>query len=239
MIKLLILDQEGTLYKNKRLLYKIRENTQEFFCKKLAINKEDYSDWYSKNKKDFPNIFEALKKFNIPIEEYHARVFDIVNPGNYLKKEKLLFRVLKKSGIPIYVVTSSSKNYSKKALEVLGICGLIKEAISLSKEKQNKIKIYNEIIATEKVNSKEVCIVGDNWDTDLREAKEEGFKTVLIGEKDEKPFMIKSIHDLLSAINQFNYPKIEFFNWEKVEKIVSKLEGEIKSSKFYPDLLVG
>jgi len=57
MIKLLILDQEGTLYRNKRLLYKIRENTQEFFCKKLSINKDDYSDWYSKNKKDFPNIF--------------------------------------------------------------------------------------------------------------------------------------------------------------------------------------
>ena len=115
----------------------------------------------------------------------------------------------------------------------------MKEAISLSKEKQDKIKIYNEIIKAEKVNSKEVCVVGDNWDTDLKEAKEEGFKTVLIGEKDEKPFMIKSIHDLLSVINQFNYPKIDFFDWEKVDKIVSKLESKIKFSKFQPDLLIG
>ena len=239
MIKLLILDQEGTLYKNKRLLYKIRENTQEFFCKQLSIDKENYFEWYSKNKKDFPNIFEALRRFNIPIEEYHARVFDIVNPGNYLKKEKLLFRVLKKTGIPIYVVTSSSKNYSKKVLGILGISGLVKAAISLSKEKQNKIKIYNEIITTEKLASKEVCVVGDNWDTDLKEAKEEGFKTVLIGEKDDKPFFIRSIHSLLSAINQFNYPKIDFFDWKKVDKIISKLESEIKFSKFYPDILVG
>jgi hypoxanthine phosphoribosyltransferase len=162
-----------------------------------------------------------------------------VNFKGYLNKDNSLFKILKKLGIPIYVVTSSSKNYSKRVLESLGIYGLVKKSISLSNEKQNKIEIYNEIIKTEKVNSKEVCIVGDNWDTDLKEAKEEGFKTVLIGEKDEKPFMIKSIHDLLSAINQFNYPKIELFNWEKVEKIVSELVGEIKSSKFYPDLLVG
>lgn len=239
MIKLLILDQEGTLYKNKRLLYKIRENTQEFFCKKLSINKEDYHDWYSKNKKDFPNIFEALKKFNITIEDYHSHVFDIVNPKDYLNKDNTLFKILKKLGISIYVVTSSSKNYSKKVLESLGIYGFVKKAISISTEKQNKIDIYNEIIRTEKINSKEVCVVGDNWDTDLKEAKEEGFKTVLIGEKDETPFMIKSIHNLLSVINQFNYPKIDFFDWEEVDKIISKLESKINFSKFYPDLLVG
>ena len=239
MIKLLILDQEGTLYKNKKLLYKIQENTQELFCKKLSIDKKDYSDWYSKNKKDFPNIFEALKKFNIPIEEYHSQVFDIVNPKDYLNKDGSLFNIFKKLGIPIYIVTSSSKDYSRMVLESLGIYGLVKKAISLSNKKQNKIEIYNEIIKTEKVNSKEVCIVGDNWDTDLKEAKEEGFKTVFIGEKDERPFMIKSIRDLLSVINQFNYPKIDFFDWEKVDKIVSKLESKIKASKFYPDLLVG
>ena len=38
---------------------------------------------------------------------------------------------------------------------------MVKEAISLSKEKQDKIKIYNEIIKAEKVNSKEVCVVGE------------------------------------------------------------------------------
>ena len=52
--------------------------------RKLSINKEDYSDWYSKNKKDFPNIFEALKKFNLSIGDYHSQVFDIVNPKDYL-----------------------------------------------------------------------------------------------------------------------------------------------------------
>ena len=40
-------------------------------------------------------------------------------------------------------------------------------------------------------------------------------------------------------INQFNYPRIDFFDWKKVDKIVSKLESEIKASKFYPDILVG
>lgn len=239
MIKLLILDQEGTLYRNKKLLYKIRENTQEFFCKKLSITRKDYPEWYSKNKKDFPNIFEALKKFNLSVEDYHSQVFNIVDPKNYLNKDNSLFKILKTLKIPIYIVTSSSRDYSKRVLESLGIYGFVKKAISLSKEKQNKIDIYNEIIKTEKVNSKEVCIVGDNWDTDLKEAKEEGFKTVFIGEKDEKPFMIKSIHDLLSVIHQFNYPKIDFFDWKKVDKIVSKLENKIKSSKFYPDLLVG
>ena len=212
MIKLLILDQEGTLYKNKKLLYKIRENTQEFFCKELSINKKDYPELYSKNKKDFPNIFEALKKFNLSIEDYHFQVFDIVNPKDYLNKDNTLFKILKILGIPIYIVTSSSRDYSKRVLRSLGIYGFVKKAISLSKEKQNKIEIYNEILKTEKVDSKDVCVVGDNWDTDLKEAKEEGFKTVLIGEKDEKPFMIKSIHNLLSVINQFNYSRIDFFD---------------------------
>ncbi|MEK6889089.1 MAG: phosphoribosyltransferase family protein [Nanoarchaeota archaeon] len=239
MIKLLILDQEGTLYKDKKLLYKIRENTQEFFCKRLSINKNNYFEWYSKNKKDFPNIFEALKKFNLSIKDYHAQVFDIVNPKEYLNKDNSLFKILKTLRIPIYIVTSSSTQYSKRVLEILGISGLVKEAISLSKDKQNKIKIYNEIITKEKLISNEVCVVGDNWDIDLKDAKEEGFKTVFIGKKDEKPFIIKSIHELLFAINQFNYPKIDFFDWEKVDRIISKLESKIKSSKFYPDLIVG
>ena len=124
------------------------------------------------------------------------------------------------------------RDYSKKVLESLRIYGLVKKSISISTEKQNKIDIYNEIIRTEKVNSKEVCVVGDDWDTDLKEAKEEGFKTVLIGEKDEKPFIIKSIHNLLSVINQFNYPKVELFDWEKVDKTISKLESKINFSQF-------
>ena len=39
--------------------------------------------------------------------------------------------------------------------------------------------------------SNEVCVVGDNWDTDLKEAKEEGFKTVFIGKKDGKTIYYK------------------------------------------------
>ncbi|OGJ19859.1 hypothetical protein A3K73_02590 [Candidatus Pacearchaeota archaeon RBG_13_36_9] len=210
MIKLLILDQDGTLYKNKRLLNKIRENTHEFFCKKLSIDKENYSRWYSKNKKDFPNIFEALKKFNISIEEYHSQVFDIVKPESYLKKDRPLFKVLKMLGLPIYVVTSSSKNYSKKVLKSLGIYGLIKDSISLSKERNDKIKIYNEIIKSERVNPEEACVIGDNWETDLKEAKKQRFRTILIGRKNQKPFFIKSMKGLLAVIECFNKSSVKF-----------------------------
>lgn len=239
MIRLLILDQEGTLYKNKKLLYKIRDNTKKFFCKKLAINEEDYFKWYSENKQSFPNIFEALKKFSISIEDYHNQVFDIIDPSNYLREEKALYNLLKKLNISIYVVTSSSRDYSKKVLNSLGIGDLIKKAISLSAEKQNKIDIYKEIIEFERVDPREVCVVGDNWDTDLKEAKEEGFKTILVGERDEYPFLIKSINRLSSAINQINYPKITFIDWKEVDKTISKLEEEIRRFNYHPDLIVG
>ena len=239
MIKLLILDQEGTLYQNKKLLFKIKANTRAFFCKKLNIPETDYDNWYFKNKKEFPNILEALRKFKIPLREYHAEVFNTLNPENYLKKDSSLFKDLKKLRIPIYVVTSSSKEYSKRVLQSLGIDKLIKKSISLSDGQNNKIDIYKEIIKIENIGSKEVCVVGDNWDTDLKDAKKQGFKTILLGEKDEMPFFIKSVRGLLSAVNQFNYPKISFFDWKKVDKIIFKLENELKFSKFNPDLLVG
>jgi len=239
MIKLLILDQEGTLYQNKKLLFQIRTNTQEFFCNKLSIQKEDYLEWYNKNKKDFPNIFEALKKLKISVKEYHSQVFDIAHPQAYLKKDLNLLNIFKKLNLPIYVVTSSSKTYSKKVLQSLGIFSLIKDSISLSEENQNKIEIYNQIVQKEKLNPREICVIGDNWDTDLKDAKERGFKTVLIGEKDEKPFFIKSIYNLSIVINQFNYPKISFFDWKKMEELIFKIEKEIRISKFHPDLIIG
>jgi hypoxanthine phosphoribosyltransferase/FMN phosphatase YigB (HAD superfamily) len=239
MIRLLILDQDGTIYKNKRLLYKIRENTKKFFCNKLSIKEEDYLEWYSKNKQNFPNIFEALKKFNISVEDYHSGVFDVINPKDYLSNDRGLYNSLKKLNMPIYVVTSSSKNYSNRILKSLCIHPLIKESISLSEKNQDKIKIYNEIIKREKINPRDVCIVGDNWYTDLREAEDKGFKTILVGEKDDKPFFLKSIKELPASINQINYPKIDFFNWDDIEKLISEVEEKIRKSEFYPDLIVG
>jgi FMN phosphatase YigB (HAD superfamily) len=196
MIKVLILDQEGTIYKNRDIFDKIKKNMQEFFCEEFSIEKKDYKEWYLNNKRAFPNIFNLLKEFNISIEKYHSKIFGNINPKEHLKKDNSLINKIKELKITVYVVTSSSKEYSKRVLDALGLSKIIKKSLSISEKNREKIRIYNKILKVEAVSEKEICIIGDNWDTDLKDADEKGFKTIVLKEKDSLIKIIDKINNL-------------------------------------------
>jgi hypoxanthine phosphoribosyltransferase/FMN phosphatase YigB (HAD superfamily) len=237
MIKTIILDQEGTIYTNKKIEEIIHERTKNFFCEKLNINTKSYSLWYEKIKKKYPNILEAIKHYNLKVKDYHEYVFDSIDPSLYLKYDKNLRKVLHKVRVPIYIVTTSSHNFSLRVLESLGIEKLCKKTLSLSDKIIDKFSIYKKILKVEKLRPDEICIVGDNFKTDLEKATDKGFITVKIGDYNP-PFEIDSIFLLKECINQIDFPRCCFFKWSEVDKMVKEISIQMKEKSYSPDVII-
>ena len=60
-----------------------------------------------------------------------GKVFDKINPSDYMKENKKLKKFLRNLGINLYVVTLASRGYSKKLQNALGIKESIEKTYSL------------------------------------------------------------------------------------------------------------
>lgn len=204
MIKAYIFDQDGTLYPNKSTLTDVlRERTKHWISERLNLDKKEVDRLYASLPEQFPHPFHGFLSLGLSPEEYHKEVFDKVDLASYLTKNGRLKRLFDNIQVPKFVVTFASINYSYKLQARLGIEGLIEKTLPAIAypPTYSKSKAYNSIREELCLNASEICVVGDNFVTDILPAMENGFETVLVGRQNKfSGRSIKTIYDLDNLI---------------------------------------
>ncbi len=201
-IKCFIFDQDGTFYPEKSILTNIlRKKTKNWIMERLSLNKEEVEKLYRKLPKKYPNVLEGFQSLGLSIRDYHQNVFNITKPDKFFSRDKKLISTIKELKGEKFVVTFSSKKYSKALQKTLGIYKLIKRtycSIDFLPE-TSKLFVYEHIRKKNGLKREQILIVGNNLEVDIIPALNKGYKAFLIGKpiKNIKVKSIKNIYNLL------------------------------------------
>jgi len=204
-IKCFIFDQDGTFYPEESVLTNaLRKKTKNWIMKRLSLNKKEVEKLYGKLPKKYPNALEGFQSLDLPIKDYHKEVFDTINPQKYLSRDKKLISTIKELKGEKFVVTFSSKKYSKALQKTLGIHKLIKKtyySVDFLPE-TSKLFVYEHIRKQNRLKKGQILVVGNNLEVDIIPALNEGYKVVLIGSLIKKP-NIKAIPNIYHLLEIF------------------------------------
>ncbi len=183
-IKTIVFDLDNTLYsEDAGLLNEVSKRINEFICKKFNL---DYEDAIAHRKKFFHKYGTTLKGLmieeGIEPEEYLKFVHNL-NTKNFLKRNEELINVLNEIKQKKIIFTNSPKEHVLSVIKVLGIEGFfsgIYDIRFLEFNNKPQKEGYIKVIKHAGINPKESMMV-DDYDHNLKPAKELGMTTVLVG----------------------------------------------------------
>jgi len=190
-IETIIFDLDNTLYpKETGLLNEVSKRINEFICKKFNL---DYENAIVHRKKFFHKYGTTLKGLmieeGIEPEEYLGFVHNL-NTKNFLKRNEELINALSRIKQKKIIFTNSPKEHVLSVIKVLGIeCFFsgIYDIRFLEFNNKPQKDGYNKVVKHAGINPKESMMV-DDYDHNLRPAKELGMTTVLVGNGNDTKF---------------------------------------------------
>ncbi|MCB9370234.1 hypothetical protein H6501_01415 [Candidatus Woesearchaeota archaeon] len=86
VIKVVIFDQDGTLYPRSSLLFQEQsKRTREWIKNRLNLTDEQLQELYLKLQKNYPNPYLGFESLGLSINEYLEVVFNSINIGDFIK----------------------------------------------------------------------------------------------------------------------------------------------------------
>ena len=189
MIKKIIFDLDDTLIKwkdeyNNSILYALDDLNIKYDnmivdnINKAIADYEKYNDTYDINK--MHKMFEEYSKLKIPYEFMDKWLYHIekCHPNKNLELEKTLEYLSSK--YELVVLTNWFTKTQENRLRNYGIIKYFKEVIGTDniKNKPNKEAF---LYACKPYKENECLMVGDNYEIDIKKAKELGLKTIQMG----------------------------------------------------------
>ncbi len=212
LIRTVIFDQDNTLYLSIPMRDQFRNNLKKFLVREAKIEIIKYDEWLKNTLSSFGNNwYDILDHLNIDHHFYASQIIETLEVEKILKADPELVDCLQKLDLPIYIVTGSTPSFSKRVRNILGIEQLIKETYIVNYDNENcdllsrkKIDYYNLIRKKEILNPQEICVVGDSYSFDLKDAENQGYHTVLINNKRDHNSKIHTICDILDTVSKIN-----------------------------------
>jgi FMN phosphatase YigB (HAD superfamily) len=208
MIKSLILDQDDTLYSKKsELALVLRKKTKSWLMKRLHLSRKKIDSLYENLIQEYPNPFDGFTSLGCSVEDYHNSVFNNIAPSKYLTRDTKLIELFRNvsQNIYIYIVTFASPSYSERLQQTLGISSYIQRSFYVRNNPidYSKKYFYELITKDEKLNFREICVVGDNYWTDIKPAVDLGCMAVYISDKKVEGdcYTIKNVYELSKLLN--------------------------------------
>lgn len=187
MLKIVLFDLDGTLYKSAEIYQKFAEAAYHTYAliKHTTIEKakevlETKRDEMKKERGYAVPYTLALLAFNIPIEKWHKENIKFFDAGVYLSEDKKLQNFLKelKNRYKLGVLTNNNKIQTERILKKLKIQEFFDFIFTYESFKLIKpdLEIFKKIINKIGVKPDECLMVGDRYDVDLVPAKEVGMQ---------------------------------------------------------------
>ncbi|HCX38755.1 MAG TPA: hypothetical protein DHS36_00570 [Candidatus Veblenbacteria bacterium] len=196
-ISVIVFDLDKTLYVNKKISQHIDLKIKKFIQGRVP---EITDKKLQKLESEIPNVLDVIKYFGLDQRDFDNYVYRDTSYLNKLKPNENLVKMLASFNMKKYVVSLSPRLHINKVLDTLKIRQLFDGVFSVNEGFKNKEEVYQSIINETEIDPSQVCVVGDNYDIDLRPAKKLGMKTILINLKSMKQtYCIKSILELKYA----------------------------------------
>jgi FMN phosphatase YigB (HAD superfamily) len=207
-----ILDQDNTIYRNDNLRKQFRQLQMDFYLSRIDMDESKYQEWLNTTYRGFNyNWHDVLDYLQIDLKEFADEVINGLSVEKHLSRDEVLIQCLEGFRFPKYIVTGSTPEFSQRVRTTLEIDELIKETFIVnypSKQadvvSRNKIDYYDFILLNEGLTPLEVCVFGDSFLFDLKDAHEKGYNTVLVGEYNDHNIKIDSIYEMNTIIRKFN-----------------------------------
>ena len=203
-IKMLVFDQDGTLYSSENdLILETRKRTKHWLSNKLKKDLKEIDELYEKLPKKYANPYLGFCSLGCSIDEYMSEVFDKIEPGEFLDFNQMLYSFFKQNKQLKALVTFSSPNYTIKLQETLKLKDFYDRILYVKDfETYSKGQCYEQLAKEFNIKCEEMCIIGDNYYNDILPAQQLGCETVLISSKIEKLKNVKIYKNIESYINK-------------------------------------
>lgn len=211
MIKLIIFDQDGTLYeKDNELMLHTRKMTKKWLMKSLNLDNIEVEKIYEELPKTFPNPYLGFMSLGLKVEDYMNEVFEQINPENFLEFNENVYQFFRNNKIPKALVTFASPTYTEKLQKTLKIYDYYSKIVfGKDLKTYSKGEAYGNLIDLFELKCDEVCVVGDDYENDIKPARELGCKTVWITKK-----CVHNGEAYAKNIDDFINKKLEMFLYE-------------------------
>lgn len=187
MIKVIIFDVDGTLYKSTEIRRKFAEAAYHTLSKFKNIPVEDaqrlVEDKREKLKKEYG--FSApytltLKSFGVPIEFWHKENIEFFDSRDYLTEDEKLKKSLTelKRHYKLAVLTNNNRIQAERTLESLGLKSLFDRVFTYNSFKLLKPnpEFFRRAVEDLDVEPEACLFIGDRYNVDLSPAEELGMQ---------------------------------------------------------------
>ncbi len=188
MIKVIIFDLDGTLYKSKEIAEKFARAAHYTLSKFKNIPLDDARKLIEEKRQQIEKEYSdsvpqtlILNSFGISTESWHKENIDFFDPRDYLTKDEKLKKSLDglKKRYQLTVLTNNNKIQTERTLAALGLNALFDRVYTYNSFKLLKPnpEFFQKVVEDLNVEPESCFFVGDRNSVDLEPAKKLGMLT--------------------------------------------------------------
>lgn len=185
VIKAIIFDMDGTLYKSQTIHKKFAEAAYHTLAREKSISLEQAQQRIEQKRESMKDKYGksvpytlTLRAFGIPIEVWHEHNIAYFNPGDYLRRDPVLRDTLKylKQTFALAVLTNNNHTQTVRTLKALGVYELFDGIFTYTSYQMLKPDpaFFLRAAADLNIEVPACCYIGDRYDVDLKPAKAVG-----------------------------------------------------------------
>ena len=189
MIKALIFDMDGTLYKSDAIHQKFAEAAYYTLASKRSIPLDRARQDIEQRRESMKGRYGSsvpytltLQSFDIPISIWHEYNISYFDPRDHLEPDPALQKALAvlERNFTLSVLTNNNQTQTERTLQALRVKDRFSRVFTYNTYHLLKPDITFFLRAAEdlRVPSAECCFIGDRFDVDLKPAQQVGMSIV-------------------------------------------------------------
>lgn len=187
MLKAIIFDLDGTLYKNPAIAENFANAAYHALAKFKNIKAEEARRRIEEKRAEMQNEYGSpvpytltLQTFGLPIERWHEENVAYFDPRDYLEKDERLKKSLGelKKNYRLAILTNNNRTQTDRILEALDLENMFEKIFTYNSFRLLKPdpRFFQKATEDMRIAPEECCFVGDRYNVDLHPAQSIGMQ---------------------------------------------------------------
>ncbi len=184
LIKAYIFDLDGTLYPRTNPVYSEMSNKIKKWFKSQLGFEDNEEKQFDLLKLNYEHPLQAVIKLDLSADDFNQQIYGKLQKNDHLFIDHALIKIISNLSGLKFVVSVSTKQHTLESLNLLGLTNLFDGIYNPNPDwnGNKKIEIYESIRMKYGLHAFAVCVIGDTFELDLKDALDVGYKCCLISE---------------------------------------------------------